>query len=267
MTDVPALTIERNDLSLPAADIEAAAAFARNEKAPATRAAYRADFGLFSTWCTVKGVDALPASPETVAAFLAHEADQGSAASTITRRCAAIRYAHRLEGLRDRALLLLGFAGAFRRSELVALNVADLEETEDGFKITIRRSKTDQEGHGQAIAILRGGAACPVKAVKKWMEAAGISEGPLFRPVAKGGRPGAQRLTNESASKVPRRCRRSPLRCSRCQGPGACVPCGHLGRCGPASHSSTRAPARTTLGRSVARQIGQHGENHCSARA
>jgi hypothetical protein len=63
---------------------------------PATRAAYRADFGLFRAWCNAKGVDALPASPETVAAFLAHEADQGSAASTITRRCAAIRYAHRL---------------------------------------------------------------------------------------------------------------------------------------------------------------------------
>jgi integrase len=55
------------------------------------------------------------------------------------------------EGLRDRALLLLGFAGAFRRSELVALDVADLEDTEDGFKIIIRRSKTDQEGHGVTI--------------------------------------------------------------------------------------------------------------------
>src|SRR5438046_2309566 len=49
-----------------------------------------------------------------------------------------------LKGLRDRALLLLGFAGAFRRSELVALDVADLEETEDGLRVTIRRSKTDQ---------------------------------------------------------------------------------------------------------------------------
>jgi hypothetical protein len=72
----------------------------------------------------------------------------------------------------------LGFAGAFRRSELVALNVADLEETEDGLKITIRRSKTDQEGHGETIAIIRGGVACPVKAVKAWMQAAAITEGP-----------------------------------------------------------------------------------------
>src|ERR1700730_8629912 len=96
MTAVPALTIERTDVALPAPDLEAAAAFARNEKAPATRAAYRADFRLFPAWGNAKGVDALLASPDPVAASLAHEPDQGSAASTITRRCAAIRYAHRL---------------------------------------------------------------------------------------------------------------------------------------------------------------------------
>src|ERR1700726_3676634 len=76
--------------------MSSAAAFARAEKAPATRAAYRSDFTLFRAWCAGKGVNALPASAETVAAFLAHEAERGSAASTITRRCAAIRYAHRL---------------------------------------------------------------------------------------------------------------------------------------------------------------------------
>jgi len=59
-----------------------------------------------------------------------------------------------IKGLRDRALLLLGFSGAFRRSELVALDVSDLEETDDGFRITIRHSKTDQEGRGQVIAVL-----------------------------------------------------------------------------------------------------------------
>jgi site-specific recombinase XerD len=247
MSTLPVLAIEHSAPALPAADVEAAAAFARNEKAPATRAAYRSDFNAFRVWCLAKGVDALPASPETVAAYLAHEAERGSAASTITRRCAAIRYAHRLadlepptnservratlrgirrsigsaprrkapflaemaramalaapdglKGLRDRALLLLGFAGAFRRSELVALNVADIEETEDGIRVTIRRSKTDQEGQGQVIAIVRGGAACPVKAVKAWLEASGIAEGPVFRSVAKGGRLGARRLTDKS---------------------------------------------------------------------
>jgi integrase len=69
------------------------------------------------------------------------------------------------KGLRDRALALLGFAGALRRSELVALDVSDLQETEAGLIVTIRRSKTDQEGQGRAVAIVRGSIACPVQAV------------------------------------------------------------------------------------------------------
>jgi integrase len=84
-------------------------------------------------------------------------------------------------------LLLLGFAGAFRRSELVALNVEDLEESELGFKVIIRQSKTDQEGAGQTIAIIRGSVACPVAALKAWLAAAGITAGPIFRSVKKGG--------------------------------------------------------------------------------
>jgi integrase len=107
-----------------------------------------------------------------------------------------------LKGVRDRALLLLGFAGAFRRSELVALDVADLQETDDGFRVLSRRSKTDQEGHGETIAIVRGHHACPVKAVKAWLSAAGITAGPLFRPVAKGGRLSNQRLTDKSVCDI-----------------------------------------------------------------
>jgi site-specific recombinase XerD len=88
-----------------------------------------------------------------------------------------------LRELRDRAVLLLGFAGAFRRSELVALDVADIEDVPDGLLITIRRSKTDQEGIGRKVAIPRGEIACPVAALKAWLEAAGISEGAVFRRV------------------------------------------------------------------------------------
>ncbi len=117
-------------------------------------------------------------------------------------RAMALSAPEGLRGLRDRALLLLGFAGAFRRSELVALDVADLEETEDGYRITIRRSKTDQEGQGQVIAIVRGNSTCPVKAVKAWLAASGITEGPLFRSVAKGARLGAQRLTDKSVCTI-----------------------------------------------------------------
>jgi site-specific recombinase XerC len=86
---------------------------------------------------------------------------------------------------RDRALLLLGFALAARRSELVALDVADLEECPEGLRVTIRRSKTDQEGAGAVVAVCRGSIACPVAAVKDWLAAAGINEGPLFRRVGK----------------------------------------------------------------------------------
>ena len=87
---------------------------------------------------------------------------------------------NKLIGVRDRALLLIGFAGAFRRSELVALNVEDLDFREDGLKVTIRRSKTDQEGAGQVIGISHGGKLCPVRALRDWLSAAGITTGLIF---------------------------------------------------------------------------------------
>ena len=89
-------------------------------------------------------------------------------------------------GKRDRALLCLGFAGAFRRSELCALEVADLTEVPDGLRILIRRSKGDQEGQGQEVAIPRGYRLRPVEAVQTWLAAAEISTGPVFRAVAPG---------------------------------------------------------------------------------
>jgi site-specific recombinase XerD len=88
-----------------------------------------------------------------------------------------------LAGKRDRALLCLGLAGAFRRSELVALTVADLVEVPDGYRVLIRRSKTDQSGEGQEIAIPRGFRLRPVEAVQTWLEAAQITEGPIFRRI------------------------------------------------------------------------------------
>jgi integrase len=106
-----------------------------------------------------------------------------------------------LKGLRDRALLLIGFAGAFRRSELVALDVDDIEETELGFKVTIRHSKTDQEGAGQAIAIVRGSIACPVAALKAWLVTAEITAGAVFRSVKKGGKV-AGRLSAQSVADI-----------------------------------------------------------------
>jgi integrase len=98
-----------------------------------------------------------------------------------------------LRALRDRAIILLGFAGAFRRSELVALDTEDLEEAPEGLLITIRRSKTDQEGIGRKVAIPRGEIACPVAALRAWLEAAGITEGVVFRRIFN---KRAQRVTN-----------------------------------------------------------------------
>jgi integrase len=93
-----------------------------------------------------------------------------------------------LTGKRDRAIVALGFSGAFRRSEQVALDVADLADDRDGLRARIRKSKTDQEGKGHEIAIPHGRHIKPVALVKEWLAAAGISSGPLFRPVSRSGR-------------------------------------------------------------------------------
>ncbi len=186
-------------------ELDEAVEYARAAKSPATRRAYRSDFEIFRSWCEAKRLSPLPTSAEVVAAFLAFDVRNGTKPTTLTRRLAAIRYAHALAGLpsptaseavkatlrgikrtfrhsparkapatsdkvaamvaltgdglrdlRDRALLLLGFAGAFRRSELVALDLQDLEFCEHGLLTTIRKSKTDQEGDGATIAIARG---------------------------------------------------------------------------------------------------------------
>lgn len=107
-----------------------------------------------------------------------------------------------LTGIRDRALLLLGFAGAFRRSELVALEVNDIERTPEGIKITIHKSKTDQEGQGQVIAIPNGVNFRVVDALMSWLNAAGITEGALFRSIKKGGAIQTAALTSRSVANI-----------------------------------------------------------------
>jgi site-specific recombinase XerD len=232
--DCTALTVVEEP-ALPAelaATLELAADFAKASKAKATQDAYGSDFRIFESWCRSRELRALPATAESLCAFLADEAAAGRRASTLGRRLAAIRYFHRAAGyetptgdekvkavlsgirrtigaapvrkkaatsdivlgmvggkgaslreLRNRAILLLGFAGAFRRSELVALNVADIEETPEGMLVTLKRSKTDQEGLGRRVAIPRGEIACPVEAVKAWLAVAGIAEGAIFRRI------------------------------------------------------------------------------------
>ena len=92
--------------------------------------------------------------------------------------------------------------GAFRRSELCALEVAGLTEVPDGLRVLIRRSKGDQEGKGVEVAILRGCRLRPVEAVESWLAAGEISTGPVFRPVLKGQRVQAVALTPHSAAQI-----------------------------------------------------------------
>lgn len=110
-------------------------------------------------------------------------------------------------GYRDRALLLVGFAGALRRSELVALEVDDVTESADGLTLRLRRSKTDQEGAGRLVGVPYGSnpATCPVRAWRRWREVSGIATGPAFRPVDRKGRVGANRLGDGSVAAIVKR--------------------------------------------------------------
>jgi integrase len=109
-----------------------------------------------------------------------------------------------LRPLRDRALLLVGFAAALRRSELVALDVADLAFEKEGVVLTLRRAKTDQEGKGAEIAIPFGASdrTCPVLALKAWLKAGGIEAGAIFRAVNKSGALGLARLSDKDVARV-----------------------------------------------------------------
>jgi len=123
------------------------------------------------------------------------------------RQLLAVTPDHTLAGQRDRALLLLGFAGGFRRSELVALDVEDVEQTDDGLRVLIRQSKTDQEGEGRQVGIPFGQhpETCPVRAVRAWRQASAISDGPLFRGVNRHDQLQDGRLTNKSVALIIKR--------------------------------------------------------------
>ena len=220
--------------------------------APGTLRAYKTDLANFKAWCEAHGFQAMPATPETVGAYLA-AAGLGYALPTLRRRVAAIARAHRiakqpldtrhpairetlrgiarthgeparrsaalttdevkrlvatcgsdLAGRRDRALLLLGFAGALRRSELVGLDVEHVSPAPLGLRLLITRSKTDKAGEGAEIGIARGSAAetCPVRALRAWLRAAEVTEGPIFRRVTQSNTVGAKRLHPDAVRQI-----------------------------------------------------------------
>ncbi len=110
-------------------------------------------------------------------------------------------------GFRDRAVLLLGFAGAFRRAELVSLDIADLEFSGAGLIVTLRVSKTDQEKSGRRIGIPFGTAenTCPVRALQAWLESARISDGAIFRPMDRFHRVQPTRLSDKAVALIVKR--------------------------------------------------------------
>jgi len=110
-----------------------------------------------------------------------------------------------LAGLRDKALLLVGFAGALRRSEIVALDVEHVR-LNGVLRITIARSKTDQEGQGitKTIPRLADAELCPVRALRAWLDAAGIASGPIFRSVNRWGKLG-RRLSPYDVARIVKR--------------------------------------------------------------
>jgi integrase len=114
---------------------------------------------------------------------------------------------NRLIDVRDRTLILIGFAGALRRSELVALDLDDVEEDTDGLVLRIRRSKTDQEAEGEIRGLPYGShpATCPVRAWRAWIDASDITTGPAFRGVDRHGHLRSGRLSDRAVADLIKR--------------------------------------------------------------
>lgn len=109
-----------------------------------------------------------------------------------------------LAGVRDKAILLLGFLGAFRRSEISNLNIEDLTRYPQGLVVTLTHSKTDQEKAGQQVGIpyIANKSMCAIIAVNEWIKKANISEGPLFRSILKNEKAASRRLSDKSINLI-----------------------------------------------------------------
>jgi len=110
----------------------------------------------------------------------------------------------KLIDVRDRALLLLGFSGGFRRSELVALKRSNIEKTKEGLIVTLEKSKTDQEGSGRQVGITYGSnlETCPVRSYLTWLDNSDIEEGYIFRSITRHGRMKSSSLSPQSVALI-----------------------------------------------------------------
>ncbi len=223
-------------------------------KSPATLRAYASAWTSFSAWCREHDLVPLPATPSTVAGYVADRADH-LRPSTLNKHLAAVSQAHQIaghpsptldvavktvlkgvrrthgtakvqkrpllvgdlinivhglgDGLRDRrdaCLALLGFSGAFRRAELAALTVEDLDWRDDGLVVNIRNSKTDQEGAGRLVGIGFGSnGSCPVTATRLWLSASGIKSGTVLRAVDRHANVSPTPMVTDSICRVVKR--------------------------------------------------------------
>lgn len=212
----------------------AVAEFVQQSRAAATRKAYTRDWNAFVVWCNAHGQPALPATPGTLALYLAKLVELGRKYSSIKRARTAIGQVHAAAGLarpdrdprirvlergigrsigtreqgapplcvgelaravsalhdsardtRDRALLLLGFTGGYRSSDLVMLDVEHVRIVDGALRVLLPRSKEDQLGRGRTTIIPASANAelCPVRALQRWLERGAHQNGPVFRVI------------------------------------------------------------------------------------
>src|SRR5210317_102342 len=107
-----------------------------------------------------------------------------------------------IKRLRDRSIILIGFSGGFRRNEIVSLDYEDLDFVEEGLKISLKKSKTDQFGKGfiKGLPYFDNPQYCPVLSLQKWINISKINAGPLFRRFSKGSKLTDKRLTDQTVA-------------------------------------------------------------------
>lgn len=228
-----------------------------NSKAEATRREYRSAWAEFEGFSTCLGVQALDATPETVALYVSSLVAAGKRPATISKKLSGVSQAFvaqgkespvrsagvravlqgvrrtlgvaqsqrqplttadvrrlveqipdSLRGKRERCHLLMAFAMGARRSEVAALDLKDVQVTENGLLVSIRRSKTDQEGEGAMVGVCFGSdpRTCPVRAYLAWKSAAGLGDdGPVFRHVDAAGKLMERRIQARELSRLIKR--------------------------------------------------------------
>jgi site-specific recombinase XerD len=109
-----------------------------------------------------------------------------------------------IKKLRDRSIILIGFSGGFRRNEIVSLDYDDLDFVQEGLKISLKRSKTDQFGEGtiKALPYFENSQYCPVLSIRKWIEISKITSGALFRRFTKGSKLSDNRLSDQTVALI-----------------------------------------------------------------